>query len=86
MVRWLEIPENYNVIAGDSTKGKTMAHGAGMTKIAGFQKMAEFVHAATIEYIQQNCFFDRKLTVEWEAKQCQSRWSSIFKRYRAIWI
>lgn len=29
MVRWLEIPENYNVIAGNSTKGKTMAHGDG---------------------------------------------------------
>ncbi|EEY59916.1 uncharacterized protein PITG_13066 [Phytophthora infestans T30-4] len=60
-----------------------MAHGGGTTKIAGFRSMAEFVHTATVDYMRAELFFDPKLAAAWEAKQCQSRWNSIFRRYRA---
>ncbi|KAF4127815.1 hypothetical protein GN958_ATG23046 [Phytophthora infestans] len=83
MVSWLEISANFNIIAGNSTSGKKMAHGGGTTKIAGFRSMAEFVHTATVDYMRAELFFDPKLAAAWEAKQCQSRWNSIFRRYRA---
>ncbi|OWZ15458.1 hypothetical protein PHMEG_00010890 [Phytophthora megakarya] len=83
MVQWLEIPANYNIIAGNSTKGKKMAHGEGTTKISIFKSMAEFVHTATVKHMSEEGFFDPTIAAEWEPKQCQSRWNFIFRRYRA---
>ncbi|KAG1683746.1 hypothetical protein DVH05_014206 [Phytophthora capsici] len=36
MVEWLEVESNYKIIKGEATVGKSIVHGAGITKIEGF--------------------------------------------------
>ncbi|ETL89608.1 hypothetical protein L917_11484 [Phytophthora nicotianae] len=45
MVEWVEDGSNYDIIRGESTTGKSMSHGNGITKIANFGLMAEHVHS-----------------------------------------
>ncbi|EGZ08288.1 hypothetical protein PHYSODRAFT_306268 [Phytophthora sojae] len=44
MIRWMEKPSNRAIYLGESTAGKGMTHGAGVTKLSGFASMAEYVH------------------------------------------
>ncbi|EGZ20912.1 hypothetical protein PHYSODRAFT_464405, partial [Phytophthora sojae] len=40
----MEKPSNRAIYLGESTAGKGMAHGAGVTKLSGFASMVEYVH------------------------------------------
>ncbi|ETL42248.1 hypothetical protein F441_07056 [Phytophthora nicotianae CJ01A1] len=42
MVLWMEVSSNRAIYLGESTAGKSMAHGSGITKLAGFASMAQY--------------------------------------------
>ncbi|KAG3107800.1 hypothetical protein PI124_g12889 [Phytophthora idaei] len=44
MVLWMEVESNRAIYLGESTAGKGMAHGSGVTKREGFKRMASYVH------------------------------------------
>eukprot|EP00644_Phytophthora_capsici_P006756 jgi/Phyca11/103897/e_gw1.8.481.1 len=52
MVEWVEDGSNYDIIRGEFTTGKSMGHGNGITKIAGFGLMAEHVHSVVMADMQ----------------------------------
>eukprot|EP00644_Phytophthora_capsici_P015458 jgi/Phyca11/113385/e_gw1.24.551.1 len=66
MVEWLEVPVNHKIIVGESTSGKSVAHGVGVTTIEGFRRMAAYVHTATLAHMSST----------------GSRWKSYFGRYK----
>ncbi|ETN11177.1 hypothetical protein PPTG_10129 [Phytophthora nicotianae INRA-310] len=78
MVLWIEVSSNRPIYLGESTAGKSMAHGSGITKLAGFASMAQYVH----EYAMQYGGDDPRHSVVWDRTTCQSRWASQFKRYK----
>ncbi|KAE9136373.1 hypothetical protein PF010_g1716 [Phytophthora fragariae] len=79
MICWMEKLSYHAIYLGESTAGKGMAHGAGVTKLSGFASMAEYVH----NYAMQNDAADPRHSSKWDKKTCQSRWNSQFKRYKA---
>ncbi|POM61726.1 hypothetical protein PHPALM_29221 [Phytophthora palmivora] len=79
MIRWMEKPSNRAIYLGDSTSGKDMAHGAGVTKLSGFASITEYVH----NYAMKDDPADPRHTSKWDKKTCQSRWNSQFKRYNS---
>ncbi|KAE8892414.1 hypothetical protein PF005_g12747 [Phytophthora fragariae] len=83
MVMWLENPRNYKIIVGESTAGKSVAHGVGITKIEGFKRMTSYVHGATMAHMSSTGVFDAALADPWSAQVCQSRWKSYFARYKS---
>ncbi|OWY91916.1 hypothetical protein PHMEG_00039282, partial [Phytophthora megakarya] len=82
MVEWLEVSSNYKIIVGESTSGKGVSHGVGITKIEGFKRMAAAVNRATISSMKKAGVYDATLAEPWTAQVCQSRWKSYFSRYR----
>eukprot|EP00644_Phytophthora_capsici_P019519 jgi/Phyca11/133584/e_gw1.572.3.1 len=82
MVEWLEVESNYKIIKGEATVGKSIVHGAGVTKIEGFRRMAMYVHRASIEYMHAQGEIDNPHLQQWTPLTCQSRWNSHFKRYK----
>ncbi|GMF49455.1 unnamed protein product [Phytophthora fragariaefolia] len=59
MVGWLEIRDNHKIIVGESTSGKTVAHGVGITKIEGFKRMTTAVNCATLNSMNKTRQHDR---------------------------
>eukprot|EP00644_Phytophthora_capsici_P015655 jgi/Phyca11/121455/e_gw1.44.382.1 len=66
MVEWLKNPDHFNIIVGE-TNERTSGSGGAQTKLSGFGRMAEFVYDSCIQ---------------WDARTCQSRWTSYFKTYK----
>ncbi|KAG1709584.1 hypothetical protein DVH05_020234 [Phytophthora capsici] len=82
MVEWLEVPVNHKIIVGESTSGKSVAHGVGVTTIEGFRRMAAYVHTATLAHMSSTGVYDAALAQGWTGATCQSRWKSYFGRYK----
>ncbi|KAG1696530.1 hypothetical protein DVH05_018223 [Phytophthora capsici] len=72
MVEWVEDGSNYDIIRGEFTTGKSMGHGNGITKIAGFGLMAEHVHSVVMADMQATGVFDARHAQKWDAATCQS--------------
>ncbi|POM64098.1 Hypothetical protein PHPALM_20423 [Phytophthora palmivora] len=83
MVEWLENPSNYKIIVGEATAGKSVVHGAGITKIDGFKRMAAYIHGAVKAKMCSTGIYDAGITEPWPALVCQSRWKSYFARYKS---
>ncbi|OWY99872.1 hypothetical protein PHMEG_00029050 [Phytophthora megakarya] len=82
MVEWLEVPANNKIIKGETTTGKAVAHGTGVTKIEGFGRMAKYVHRASIAHMHEQGHVDDIHLQQWTPLICQSRWNSHFRRYK----
>eukprot|EP00644_Phytophthora_capsici_P003150 jgi/Phyca11/102641/e_gw1.7.623.1 len=78
MVEWLKNPDHFNIIVG-KTSERTSGFGGAQTKLSGFGRMAEFVYDSCIH---QGESAPIKYTVKWDARTCQSRWTSYFKTYK----
>ncbi|KAF4137430.1 hypothetical protein GN958_ATG13379 [Phytophthora infestans] len=50
MVLWIEVGSNRAIYVGESTAGKGMAQNSGITKLAGFASMAQYVHEYAMQY------------------------------------
>ncbi|POM63014.1 hypothetical protein PHPALM_27763 [Phytophthora palmivora] len=83
MVEWLENPSNYKIIAGEATAGKSVVHGAGITKIDGFKRMAAYIHGAVKAKMCSTGIYDAGITEPWPALVCQSRWKPYFALYKS---
>ncbi|POM77120.1 Hypothetical protein PHPALM_5543 [Phytophthora palmivora] len=83
MVEWLENPSNYKIIVGEAPAGKSVVHGAGITKIDGFKRMAAYIHGAVKAKMCSTGIYDTGITEPWPALVCQSRWKSYFARYKS---
>ncbi|KAJ0412581.1 hypothetical protein ATCC90586_006948 [Pythium insidiosum] len=84
MIEWLEVPDNFKIIKGESTKGKGMRHGVGVTKIKGFGLMAAYVYKSARRHARAEGVTDERHAFEWPAAVCQSRWKSHYKRYMKV--
>ncbi|KAJ0391142.1 hypothetical protein P43SY_011014 [Pythium insidiosum] len=81
MVDWLEVPENFKIIKGESTKGKSFGHGVAVTKIKGYGLMAAHVYKSARRLAKAEGVIDERHAHQWTAGVCQSRWKSHYKRY-----